>query len=70
MSEIIHFKRTPVTKIQTDHIDRLAGDLCYNRATRNLNVSEIVKRNIKFLDELSLDEAGRVIEQFIIRRGY
>jgi hypothetical protein len=58
------------TPEQTDHIDRLSNDLLYNRATRNLNVSEIVNRPIKYLDELTLNEASNVIQEFIVRRGY
>lgn len=58
------------TPIQTDHIDRLANDLGYNRAARNLNISEIVHRSIRYLDELTLNEASDVIKEFISRRGY
>lgn len=67
MPKIVIKKATPA---QTDHIDRLSNDLCYNRAARNLNVSEIAKRPIKYLDELTLDEASNVIQEFITRRGY
>lgn len=71
MSEIIRFKKiVKTTTIQTDHIDRLANDLHYSRKLRNLNIKEIVNRDITYLDDLSISEAHAVIAEFIKRREY
>lgn len=70
MSEPIRFKKIRATPQQTDHIDRLANDLHYNRKLRNLNIKEIVNRDITYLDDLSISEAHAVIAEFIKRRGY
>lgn len=67
---VIRFNINRATANQTDHIDRLANDLQYNRKLRNLNISEIVHRPIAYLDELTLNEASTVIAEFIKRRGY
>lgn len=58
------------TPAQCEHLDRLSNDLRYNRALRNLNISELVNRKITYLDDLTLTEAMTVIAEFIKRRGY
>jgi hypothetical protein len=68
---VIKFNKiVKATPAQTDHIDRLANDLQYNRKLRNLNISELVNHPITYLDELTISEASAVIAEFIKRRGY
>jgi hypothetical protein len=51
------------TKKQIHFIECLAIDLELDRQRRNAHVSEVVGREIKFLDELTISEACIVIDQ-------
>lgn len=59
---IIQFK--PPSQPQIHYIECLAIDLGFDRKQRNAHMSEIVRREIKFIDDLSPAEASLVINQF------
>jgi hypothetical protein len=52
----------PITLAQQSYIQQLCIDLKLNLKARNALVSGLVKREIKYLDELWKGEAGKVIE--------
>lgn len=52
------------TEKQQLYIEQLAIDLTLSRIQRNDRVSSIVHREVKYLDELSIEEASNVIEYF------
>jgi hypothetical protein len=52
------------TEKQIHYIECLAIDLGMDRLKRQLAVSRIVKRDIRFLDELKIHEASAVIDDF------
>jgi len=51
------------TQAQQDFLEILFGDLGFNRTERNDWITETLGREIKYLDELTLPEASRIIEQ-------
>lgn len=55
---------TKATEAQILYIEQLAIDLAFNRVSRNAHISSILEREIKFLDELTKEEATRVIDMF------
>lgn len=52
------------TEAQILYIEQLAIDLSFNRVSRNANISSILEREVKFLDELTKEEASKVIDMF------
>ncbi len=57
-------KATRATPSQQNYIEILCTDLSFNRATRNLNISDIVGRTVSYLDDITVDEARAVIDAF------
>jgi hypothetical protein len=51
------------TQAQIDFLEILFGDLQFNRAQRNDYLSERLEREVKFLDDLSIGEASKLIEE-------
>ena len=49
---------------QIDFIEILANDLRFGRTERNKILSDLLQRNIQFLDELTKNEASNVITKF------
>lgn len=52
------------TKSQHNYIEMLSADLEFDIHRRNAHISNIIEREIKYLDELNISEASRVITQF------
>jgi len=52
------------TDKQIKYIECLAIDLALDRKTRNLFAGDVVGRDIRYLDELTVSEASRVIDNF------
>jgi hypothetical protein len=61
---IIKANTISATAEQIRYIECLAIDLLYNREDRNDHISDIVGREIRFLDSLSKAEASKVIGKF------
>lgn len=56
------------TQAQIDFLEILFGDLGFNRAQRNDYLSEDLGREVKFLDDLSVGEASKLIEDLKERK--
>ncbi len=56
------------TEAQIRFIEILAIDLCMDRLNRNYAISEIVGREVRYLDTLSKKEASKVIDDFKERK--
>ncbi len=56
------------TDAQIHYIEVLAIDLQMDRLNRNWAIEAIVNRPIKFLDELTVGEASKVIDDFKERK--
>jgi hypothetical protein len=50
------------TEQQQNYLAILFGDLSFNRASRNLYLTERIGREIHYLDELNTAEASRIID--------
>lgn len=61
-------KRPRVTQDQVRYIEILAGDLGLDRARRNFMCSRIVEHEVKFLDELTIGEASKVIDEMLVQK--
>lgn len=61
----------PASQTQIDFIEILCNDVGYDtRAKRNWFVSDLLGYEVKFLDDLAIPEASRVIEKLKRIRGY
>lgn len=60
---IIHQTRIIPTPSQIRYLEILFNDLSYSFSMRNAQLSTWYKRPIKFLDDLSRNEAGLCIER-------
>lgn len=65
---MLPIKSKPSTAPQINYIECLSIDLGFDRPTRNAAVGDIVGRTVRFLDELTLTEASKVIEDFKARK--
>lgn len=61
----VKLHRTPITTKQVELIVKLAVDLNLDRLVRNAHISDIVGRDIKYVDELSLAEGIQVIDKLL-----
>ena len=57
------------TEKQTKFLEILLNDIgCHNRITRNTFLSDELGRPIRYMDDVTLDEATRLIDSLIIER--
>lgn len=57
--------RKPITAAQLRYIDQLSIDLCIaERRSRMAHINDILIKDYKYLDELTLEEASKVIDTF------
>lgn len=61
-------KEPRATPEQVRYIEILAGDLGLDRIRRNFMCSRIVEHEVKFLDELTLGEASKVIDEMLVQK--
>ncbi len=52
----------PATDAQVNFLEILFNDLGYNRAQKYARLSADLEREVKFMDELTIPEASKVIE--------
>lgn len=64
MPKITYPPRQVPTNAQISYIESLAIDLKMTRASRNAHILGIIRREVKYLDDLSLSEASKVIGKF------
>ena len=70
MSILRLHQRIYATKKQQNYIEILSNDLQFTREQRNSHLSVALDREIKSLDELTLNEASKMIEYFKTMKDY
>lgn len=61
----INVEVNKITTAQDLHIEQLAIDLNLDRKQKIAHISDLVGRQIRYLDDLTLSEASAVIDKFL-----
>lgn len=61
-------KQPRATPEQVRYIEILSNDLGLDRPRRNFMCERIVEHEVKFLDELTIGEASKIIDEMIIQK--